>query len=109
MDAANKEVDPNEEESKGGSGAVGKMLLAPSDEGIALLNYVPAAKLDTVNAEEWMSATLKEVGGDVHMIKKSKESCSAYIKNDPGASRCLSLKTRDHGGTLVSPRVLGRM
>jgi hypothetical protein len=87
MDAANKEIDPNEEESKGGSGAVGKMLMSGGEEGLALLNYVPPAKLDTVDAEEWMKATLKEVGGDVHMVKTSKATCSAYIKQDQASNR----------------------
>ena len=43
--------------------------------------------LDTVDAEEWMKATLKEVGGDVHIVKTSKATCSAYIKQDQASNR----------------------
>merc|ERR1711966_597012 len=76
-----KGVDPNEEESKGGSGEVGKMLLSAGDNGLALINYVPAPKADKVNAEEWMAATLKEVGGG-DVKKSSPSTCVAHVAED---------------------------
>mmetsp|Transcript_71162 Transcript_71162/g.148423 ORF Transcript_71162/g.148423 Transcript_71162/m.148423 type:complete len:179 (-) Transcript_71162:119-655(-) len=63
MDAANKEVDPTDEEAKGGSGAVGKMLLSSGDKQLALLAYVPADKTEKINATEWMKKVLESVGG----------------------------------------------
>ena len=42
---ANKEVDPAEEEAKGGSGEVGKMLLSSGTSQLALHCYVPASKV----------------------------------------------------------------
>lgn len=64
MMAANKEVDPTEEEAKGGSGEVGKMLLSSGDKQLALMCYVPDSKLDKCNATEWMKAVLQKVGGE---------------------------------------------
>ena len=48
MDAANKDVDPADEEAKGGSGMVGKMLLSSGERQLALLCYVPVEKKDKV-------------------------------------------------------------
>mmetsp|Transcript_36930 Transcript_36930/g.86938 ORF Transcript_36930/g.86938 Transcript_36930/m.86938 type:complete len:358 (+) Transcript_36930:136-1209(+) len=64
MDAANKEIDPMDEEAKGGSGMVGKMLLSSGDKQLALCCYVPEANKSKLNASDWMKAVLKEVGGD---------------------------------------------
>jgi hypothetical protein len=86
MDAANKEIDPAEEESKGGSGSVGKMLLSAGETQLALLNYVPKEKLDKCNAEEWMKAVLKEVGGG-EIISSSADSVKAVVKADSTANR----------------------
>eukprot|EP00284_Hemiselmis_tepida_P005575 CAMPEP_0174926286 /NCGR_PEP_ID=MMETSP1355-20121228/10979_1 /TAXON_ID=464990 /ORGANISM="Hemiselmis tepida, Strain CCMP443" /LENGTH=179 /DNA_ID=CAMNT_0016172313 /DNA_START=23 /DNA_END=562 /DNA_ORIENTATION=+ len=93
MDAANKEVDPAEEESKGGSGEVGKMLLSAGDKGLALINYVPESKKDKVNAEEWMAATLKEVGGG-EIKKSSPTHCVAYVAENKETGRFV-LKDKD--------------
>mmetsp|Transcript_47887 Transcript_47887/g.95840 ORF Transcript_47887/g.95840 Transcript_47887/m.95840 type:complete len:152 (+) Transcript_47887:85-540(+) len=64
MDAANKEVDPADEEAKGGSGAVGKMLLSSGDKQLALMAYVPADKVGKINASEWMKGVLASVSGE---------------------------------------------
>ena len=71
MDAANKEVDPTEEEAKGGSGEVGKMLLSSGNERLALRCYVPttgkaAGKCD---ASEWMKAVLASIGEGTTFIE----------------------------------------
>ena len=58
------QVDPADEEAKGGSGAVGKMLLSSGDKQLALLCYVPDDKLEKVNASEWMKATLASCKGE---------------------------------------------
>eukprot|EP00961_Rhodomonas_salina_P133557 1797154-Rhodomonas_salina.1 len=63
MDAANKEIDPTEEEAKGGSAKVGKMFLSAGDDKLALICHCPkedkaAGKL---SASEWMKAV---VGND---------------------------------------------
>ena len=50
MDAANKEVDPQDEEAKGGSAEVAKMLLSSGATQLALHCYVPASKAAKCNA-----------------------------------------------------------
>eukprot|EP00287_Rhodomonas_sp_CCMP768_P004158 CAMPEP_0196730850 /NCGR_PEP_ID=MMETSP1091-20130531/10786_1 /TAXON_ID=302021 /ORGANISM="Rhodomonas sp., Strain CCMP768" /LENGTH=341 /DNA_ID=CAMNT_0042073927 /DNA_START=77 /DNA_END=1102 /DNA_ORIENTATION=+ len=64
MDAANKEIDPNDEEAKGGSGMVGKMLLSSGDKQLALMCYVPESNSAKLNASDWMKAVLETVGGE---------------------------------------------
>merc|ERR1711862_80495 len=63
MNAMNKEPDPEEEEMKGGSGHVGKMIFSSSDEGddaqCAAVGYVPADKQGKINAKEWMEEVMK--------------------------------------------------
>jgi len=44
MHAMNKDIDPAEEESKGGSAATGKLLLSAGDTEMAVVAYVPADK-----------------------------------------------------------------
>jgi hypothetical protein len=77
MDAANKEIDPTEEEAKGGSGYVGKMFLSAGTDKLALLCYTPVGEKDKdgpgtnkaagkCNATEWMKAVL---GSDVFQGK----------------------------------------
>merc|ERR1712232_1364744 len=64
MNAMNKEIDPNDEEAKGGAGHVGKMIFSPTDEcddaQVAAVAYVPADKQGTVNAKEWMENVLSQ-------------------------------------------------
>ena len=43
-----KEIDPEEEESKGGSGEVGKLLLSDGQKDFAMLAYVPETKVEKV-------------------------------------------------------------
>ena len=50
MEAANKEVDPQDEEAKGGSAEVAKMLLSSGATQLALHCYVPASKAAKCNA-----------------------------------------------------------
>ena len=50
MHAMNKEIDPEEEESKGGSGEVGKLLLSDGQKDFAMIAYVPADKCAKVRS-----------------------------------------------------------
>lgn len=58
MHAMNKDIDPEEEESKGGSAEVGKVLIAPGETDIALVAYVPDDKVGKVQAGKWIRAIL---------------------------------------------------
>eukprot|EP00291_Cryptomonas_curvata_P008212 CAMPEP_0172190846 /NCGR_PEP_ID=MMETSP1050-20130122/23347_1 /TAXON_ID=233186 /ORGANISM="Cryptomonas curvata, Strain CCAP979/52" /LENGTH=154 /DNA_ID=CAMNT_0012865779 /DNA_START=30 /DNA_END=492 /DNA_ORIENTATION=+ len=91
MDAANKDVDPADEEAKGGSGMVGKMLLSSGDKQLALLCYVPAEKRDKVKASEWMAAVVASCHGEV--VRGDGASASGRVVSD-GKTR-FSLKDKD--------------
>lgn len=86
MDAANKEIDPSEEEQKGGSGGVGKLIWSECETHISCISYVHADKTSEVNAKEWMVATLKDVGGG-EIIKESDTLCQAVVKADGAKDR----------------------
>jgi len=99
MDAANKEIDPAEEEAKGGSGMVAKLIWSATPDNatgpkqIAVINYVPEALAAECNAEEWMNAALKEVGGG-EILKADARNCTAVVKEDPANGRFI-LKDKD--------------
>merc|ERR1711861_6310 len=42
MEAMNAKSDPTEEERKGGSGAIGKMIFSAGDDQLAICAYVPS-------------------------------------------------------------------
>lgn len=50
MHAMNKDIDPLEEESKGGSAATGKLLLSAGESEMAVVAYVPKDKQSKVRA-----------------------------------------------------------
>merc|ERR550537_220914 len=56
LKAMNEKSDPSEEERKGGSGRIGKMLVSKDQEDskLALVAYVPPAKQEELKASEWM-------------------------------------------------------
>merc|ERR1712190_501003 len=53
MNAMNAESDPTQEERKGGSGGIGKMIFSVGTEQLAIVAYVPAAKQSELSCEEW--------------------------------------------------------
>merc|ERR1719478_580638 len=61
----NAESDPSEEERKGGSGKIGKMIFSAGDKQLALCAYVPEAKKGTLDASEWIKKVLDLFGGEV--------------------------------------------
>jgi len=58
MTAMNEKSDPTEEERKGGSGEIGKMIFSAGTDQLALLAYVPEAKKKECNAIEWLKQVL---------------------------------------------------
>merc|ERR1711865_559866 len=80
----NAEIDPLEEESKGGSARVAKCLLSASDKQLAILTYVPADKLDKVTADGWMTELLKTWDGAGEIVLSSSLKTVAVIKADEG-------------------------
>merc|ERR1712004_621667 len=63
MKAMNAEADPAEEERKGGSGRIGKMIFSAGTEQLAIVAYVPEDKQDVLSCEEWLREVLGQFGG----------------------------------------------
>merc|ERR1712139_79437 len=65
MKAMNEKSDPSEEERKGGSGRIGKMLISKNQEDskLALVAYCPPAKQERLKAADWMGDILNALGG----------------------------------------------
>merc|ERR1711865_995365 len=79
VEAMNEKSDPTEEERKGGSGAIGKMVFSAGTDQLAVLAYVPEDKLggqakslsgQTVDlvTVEWLKAVLANFGGEVKEV-----------------------------------------
>merc|ERR1712100_650765 len=81
MGAMNEKSDPTEEERKGGSGAIGKMVFSAGTEQLAVLAYVPEDKLgkDLV-CEEWLKKVLSGFNGKVDKVGKT--ICTGFVKAD---------------------------
>jgi len=61
--AMNAKSDPTEEERKGGSGHIGKMLFSAGDAQLAVLAYVPEDKQKELNCKEWLEKVLSMYPG----------------------------------------------
>merc|ERR1711935_1173077 len=68
-------IDPNLEETKGGSGHVGKCLLSYNKDKVGLLCNVPEDLKDKVDAKKWMEAVLKTA--DKRLTTKMMPGASA--------------------------------
>jgi glutathione S-transferase len=93
VEAMNEKSDPTEEERKGGSGAIGKMVFSAGTQQLGVLAYVPTEKLggDLVTAE-WLKAVLATFGGEVTEIGDSY--CAGFVKAD-GDKNIFPLKIRE--------------
>lgn len=81
MKAMNAASDPTEEERKGGSGHIGKMIFSAGTEQLAVVAYVPNDKHDTLSCEDWLKGVLGEFGGEV--MSKAKDVCTGRVKANP--------------------------
>merc|ERR1719359_2181242 len=81
--AMNAKSDPSEEERKGGSGRIGKMLISKNQEDtkMALVAYCPPAKQEELRAAKWMMDILKALGGGEVQFGDAY-TAKAEIKND---------------------------
>jgi len=83
MRAMNFKSDPTEEERKGGSGRIGKMLISKNQEDtkLALVTYCPPAKHGELKADQWMKDILKALGGG-EMTFGDAYTAKAVVEND---------------------------
>jgi len=65
MKAMNAKSDPKDEERKGGSGHIGKMIFSAGTSQLAILAYVPDTKKGVIDCIDWLKATFANNGGEV--------------------------------------------
>jgi CxxC motif-containing protein len=90
--AMNAKSDPTEEERKGGSGHIGKMVFSAGIEQLAVVAYVPAEKQAECNCEEWIKQVLSLYSGSVGTA--AADYCTGFIKAD-GDKNIFPVKIRD--------------
>merc|ERR1712094_167367 len=81
MAGANKEVEPDAEERKGGSGHIGKMLLSAGNTHLALVAYVPTALIPKIKAHEWLAEVASTEGYARAAVKADPENDKFAIKD----------------------------
>jgi hypothetical protein len=93
LEGMNKEIDPNDEESKGGSGWIGKLIVSINDDQTALIAYVPEDKQAKVNAAEWLKDVLSVY--DEAKFEESTAGLAKAIVPKNADKGTFSLKVRD--------------
>lgn len=78
VEAMNAKSDPLEEERKGGSGHVGKMVFSAGLEQLALCAYVPEEKQGELSCEEWLETVLKNYPG-YQVLSRGKDISTGVI------------------------------
>jgi len=92
LKAMNNQPDPGDEERKGCSGHIGKMIFSAGAEQLAVVAYVPEDKQGELSCQEWLQSTLSLFGGKVEST--SKGVCSGTVKTD-GNKNIFPLKIRE--------------
>merc|ERR1739846_269403 len=92
MKAMNAKSDPTEEERKGGSGHIGKMVFSAGTEQLAVVAYVPEDKQSELECVEWLKKVLDSQNG---VVKSSgKDVSTGFVKAD-GNKGIFPLKIRE--------------
>jgi len=81
LEAMNQKCDPSEEERKGGSGNIGKMIFSAGTEQLAICAYVPEAKQAELSCEEWLKKVLASQPGG-KLLSSAKDVCTGVIPAD---------------------------
>ena len=79
MEAMNAKSDPTDEERKGGSGHIGRMLFSMGVHGLAVVAYVPEENQATLNCEELLKNVLDSQCGQCGTIITKGKSMSIGI------------------------------
>merc|ERR1711865_791883 len=90
--AMSNEPIPGDEERKGCSKHIGKMIFSAGTDQLAVAAYVPEAKQGELECEEWLSAVLALYQGEV--VTKDKSLSTGRIKAD-GNNNIFPLKIRE--------------
>merc|ERR1719310_1525005 len=81
MKAMNAKSDPTEEERKGGSGHIGKMIFSAGAEGLAVVAYVPEEKLGDLSCKEWLEKVLSSQPGG-KLANATNTLCKGFVPTD---------------------------
>jgi hypothetical protein len=87
----NKDVDPEAEETKGGSGHVAKALFSYGKEKCGVVCYVPLEHQKTLTAETWCGEIVTELGGKVCEGATPELACGEI----PGGEDRFPIKLKD--------------
>lgn len=81
MKAMNAKSDPAEEERKGGSGHIGKMIFSAGETQLAIVAYVPEDKQSSLSCKEWLEKVVStQPGGKV--LSHAKDVSSGLVPTD---------------------------
>merc|ERR1711935_570901 len=93
LKAMNAKSDPTDEERKGGSGHIGKMVFSAGTEQLAIAAYVPEEKQGELVCKEWLEKVLSLFPGG-KVLSEDKFLCSGEIPAD-GDKNIFPLKIRE--------------
>ena len=98
MRAMDEKSDPTEEERKGGSGHIGKMVISINEQlCCSMVAYVPPDKTADISAEAWLQDVLKAMKAPAEsFISGNKNPAKATIKQDKEKD-LFPLKLKDKG------------
>jgi len=91
--AMNFKSDPTEEERKGGSGHVGKMVFSAGLEQLAIVAYVPEAKHGELSCQEWLEKVVSVHSGGKVVTGGAEYSVGIIPTN--GEKNIFPLKIRE--------------
>jgi len=91
--AMNEKSDPTEEERKGGSGAIGKMVFSAGADQLAIVAYVPEDKQGALVCEEWLQKLVGMWDGG-KVVTSGKDICTGAIPTN-GEKNIFPLKIRE--------------
>lgn len=92
VNAMNAVAAPDDEERKGCSGHIGKMVFSCSTERVILVAYVPEEKKDALDARVWVEAVATAFGG--RLVNGDEKLATGEIVSDAAAGK-FALKVRD--------------
>merc|ERR1711896_14259 len=80
VSSMNAKSDPTEEERKGGSGHIGKMVFSAGIEQLSICAYVPEDKQGELSCKEWLEKVLSLFSGK--LVSDKPDYCLGAIKTD---------------------------
>merc|ERR1712113_1020308 len=78
VNAMNAESNPADEERKGGSGRIGKMVFSAGTDQLGVVAYVPKEKQGELDCAEWLKVVLDSQCGEIKAT--GKEISTGFVK-----------------------------